>query len=263
MIRLLRTELLKLRTTRLAYGLAGIAAALTAMFALLEGSRAGSATSGVAPLSTPAGLSTVTTVTGFAMLIAGVLGVTVAAGEFRHQSATLTYLATPSRGRVLAAKAAAAAGAGAVIGLIAGLIATATGLVLAAAAHDPIALGAGTLAAHIAGATLGAALLAAAGVGLGSLIRSQLAGVICLFVWAILIESAIGGLFTQVRPYLPYTAATTLAGAKLGNAAFGPAHDAAGAAGPLPFIAAAALLAAIAAATSLLAANTTLNHDIT
>ena len=62
-----------------------------------------------------------------------------------------------------------------------------------------------------------------------------------IFVWAIIIESIIGGLYPSVRPRLPYTAAdTTLAGAKLGNAAFGPAHGLNGA-GPLPFAAAAAL----------------------
>jgi ABC-2 type transport system permease protein len=262
MTRLIRTELLKLRTTRLPYGVAGIAATLTAMFALLEGSRAGQAASGVPSLSTAAGLSTVTTVTGIAMLLAAVLGVMVAAGEFRHQSATLTYLAAPNRTRVLWAKALAAAGAGALIGLLAGVVATAIGLTLAAGRHDSIALCAGTLAAHVAGAAVGAALLAAAGVALGSLIRSQIAGVIAIFVWAMVIESAIGGLFTQVRPYLPYTAATTMAGAKLGNAAFGPAHGLTAGAGPLPFAAAVALLVAIAMAIGGLAARTTLQADI-
>jgi len=81
-------------------------------------------------------------------------------------------------------------------------------------------------------------------------------------VWAIIIESIIGGLYTSVRPYLPCTAATTLAGAKLGNAAFGPAHGLNGG-GPLPFAAAAALIAAIAAAVALIASRTTLRRDIT
>jgi hypothetical protein len=76
------------------------------------------------------------------------------------------------------------------------------------------------------------------------------------------IESIIGGLFTSIRPYLPYTAATTLAGVKLGNAAFGPAHGAAGIAGPLPFLAAVALLALMAAAVSMFAARTTVQHDL-
>ena len=71
-----------------------------------------------------------------------------------------------------------------------------------------------------------------------------------------MIESVVGGLFLSLRPYLPYTAATTMAGAELGNAAFGPAHGISGG-GPLPFIAAAVLITAVAAVISFLAARTT------
>jgi len=50
------------------------------------------------------------------MILAAVLGILVASGEFRHSSATLTYLATPDRNRVLLAKMPAAALIGAVFG---------------------------------------------------------------------------------------------------------------------------------------------------
>lgn len=261
MTRLICTELMKLRTMRLTYALLAIAAALTALFSSLEAARAGASGTGVPPISTAEGLRTVTTVTGFAMLMAAVLGAIVANGEFRHSTATLTYLATPRRSRVLAAKVVAAASVGALFGLAAGIIATGSGLIFAAAHGDHLALSAGTFIGHVAGAVAGASLLAALGVGVGSLVRSQLATVIGIFVWAILIESVIGGLFRSVQPYLPYTAATTLAGAKLGAAAFGPAHGLNGG-GPLPFAAATALIAAIAAAASLVAARTTLRRDI-
>jgi ABC-type transport system involved in multi-copper enzyme maturation permease subunit len=262
MTRLVRTELLKLCTARLTYGLLAVACALTVLFATLEASRAGTAGTGVPPISTASGLSTVTTVTGFAMLFAAVLGAIVSSGEFRHGSITLTYQATPRRERVLIAKIIVSIGAGAIFGLVAAVIATGVGLAFAAGEHAHVALSTPTMLRHIGGAICGAALLAALGVALGSLVRSQLATVIGIFVWGIVIESLIGGLFTQVRPYLPYTAATTLAGAKLGNAAFGPAHGENTTAGPLPFIAGIALLAAIATALSVLAARTTLERDI-
>ncbi|HEY1618009.1 MAG TPA: ABC transporter permease [Streptosporangiaceae bacterium] len=262
MIALVQAEFLKLRTTRAGYGLLATAAALCALFASLEAARAGNGRSGVPPLSTAAGITTVTTVTGFAMLLAAVLGVIVTSGEFRHATATLTYLATPARGRVLTAKVIVAGLAGAVFGLVAAVIATGTGLAFAAGRGDAIMLSAATLAGHAAGAVLGAVLLAALGAGLGSLIRSQLAAVIGVFAWAIIIESIIGGLFTSVRAYLPYTAATTLGGTRLGNAAFGPAHGLAGA-GPLPFAATAILLAVLAVVVSLAAARATVRHDIT
>jgi hypothetical protein len=65
-----------------------------------------------------------------------------------------------------------------------------------------------------------------------------------------------------VRPYLPYTAATTLSGSTLGGAAFGPAHNLSGGTA-LPFAGGAALLLGVAIALSLLAARTTVRHDIT
>jgi ABC-2 type transport system permease protein len=262
MSRLIRAELLKLRTARVNYGLLLVSAALTALFATLEAARAGNAKSGVAPLSTVSGLATVTTVTGFAMLLSAVLGVIVASGEFRHNTATFTYLAAPNRGRVLAAKVVAAAVGGAIFGLAAGLIATGVGLGFVAGQGSHVALGTGTLVGHAAGAVLASALLGGAGVAIGSLIRSQLAGVIGIFVWGVVVESLIGGLFTSVRPYLPYTAATTMAGAQLGGAAFGPAHDLSGG-GPLPFAGAALLVLGVSAALSVVAARTTVPRDIT
>jgi ABC-2 type transport system permease protein len=284
MTRLVRIELLKLRTVRLPAGLLATAAGLTALFACADASQAGRHGGSVASLGTAAGLRSVTTVTGWAMLLAVVLGVTVATGEFRHATATLTYLAAPARGRVLAAKAVAAACAGALFGLVAAVIATGAGLGFAAARGDHgahgarFALGAGTLAAHAAGAVLGAALLAALGVGLGSLVRSQLAGIIGVFVWALIVESLVGGIFTSARPYLPYTAATTLAGVQLGVGPGGfrvvarthaivchphclPAA-ATPAPGPLPFAAAAALLAGVVIVAAVLARLTTVRRDV-
>jgi ABC-2 type transport system permease protein len=254
----LRVELLKLRTTGLTYGLLAASVGLTALLALLAAGQAGA---GVAPLSTASGLGTVTTTTGLALLLAAVLGATVASGEFRHQTATLTYLSFPNRNQVLAAKAVAAAAAGAVYGLAAGAVAATVGLVSVALKGDPVALPASTMVAHVAGATLGAAVLAAAGVGVGSLVRGQLGAVIGTFAWVLVVEMVIGGVFRSVQPYLPYTAATTLAGAKLGQAllvvrvAPGPQ--------PLPFAAAAGLLLAVAAVLAAVAALTSVPRDIT
>jgi hypothetical protein len=105
------------------------------------------------------------------------------------------------------------------------------------------------------------ALLAAIGVVLGAVLRSQLAGIIAVFVWGIIIESLIGGLFTSTRPYLPYTAATNLAGTPLGGAAFGPAHGTGGPA-PLPFAAATALLAVLVLVVAAIASATTVRRDV-
>jgi ABC-2 type transport system permease protein len=258
--RLIRVELFKLRTTRLTYGLFATAVGLSVLFSILEASRAG--TNGVAPLSAGAGQNSVITGGVLALLIAALLGVTVSSGEFRHETATTTYLATPRRSRVLVAKSVAGACGGAVFGFAGWLVATGVGLGFVAADGYRLQLGDATMARYAAGHIVAGALLAAIGVGLGSLIRSQLAGVIGVLVWAVVIESILGGLFNSVQPYLPYTAATTLAGSVLGGAAFGPAHGAASSASPLPFAAATALLAAVAVVISAIAARTTVVRDI-
>jgi ABC-2 type transport system permease protein len=266
--RLVRVELLKLRTVRLPAGLLITAAGLTALFAAVEAWQAGRASSGIGSLASGPGLSAVTTVTGWALLLAAVLGVTVSSGEFRHGTATLTYLAAPSRVRVLAAKAIAAGCAGAVFGLAAGVIATGAGLAFTAGRGYRLAVGAGALAGHVAGAVVGAALLAALGAGLGSLVRSQLAGIVGVFVWGLVIESVLGGVFPSLHPYLPYTAATTLAGVKLGAGPGGfrvavKTHSAAAVPVPLPFAAATALVAGVAFAVCVVAACTTVRRDVT
>jgi ABC-type transport system involved in multi-copper enzyme maturation permease subunit len=259
MIRLIHVELRKLRTMRVTYGLVLGAVAITGLFASLEGSRAGRR---VADVSTAAGLGSVTTATGVAMVLAAVLGVIAVSGEYRHGSATLTFLAAPHRARVLVAKAVASTITGAGYGLAAGVVATAVGLGFVAGHGDHVTLPTSTLIGHIAGAAVGAGVFAAVGVGFGALLRSQLAGVIGVFVWCLVIESILGGTLSAVRPYLPYTAASTLGGAKLGAAAFGPGYSVSDQSA-LPFLAAAALVIAIAAACSAAAARTTLLADIT
>lgn len=260
MITLVRVELLKLRTVRLSYGLLAAAMGLTAVFCVIESVRAG--TNALPPLSTAAGVTDVITGGVWSMIFAGILGATLSSGEFRHATATGTYLVTPDRNKVLAAKAVAAAVAGAIFGLLGWAVATGVGLGFAAAHGYTDPLAAGTIARYAAGHVVAAALLGAIGAALGSLIRSQLAVVIGILVWSIVIESILGGLFNSVQPYLPYTAATTLAGTPLGGAAFGPAHSAATSASPLPFAAATALLAAIAVVIAVIAAGTTVRRDV-
>ena len=259
--RLVRIELFKLTSTRLSYGLLAASVAITLLWTPLEASRAGH-TNGPAPLFTAAGQTSIITGGVWGLIFAAVLGVTISSGEFRHHTATYTYLATPDRDRVMAAKMAAGALTGAVFGLAGYVVTLVTGLAFTAAHGYRLVIGAGSLAGWGAGHLVGGALLAVLGVVVGALVRSQLAGIIGVFVWTLIIESLIGGLFGATRPYLPYTTATALGGTPLGSANFGPAHGVTGVS-PLPFAAAAALLAAIALAGALVAARTTVGRDIT
>lgn len=247
----IRAEFRKLATVRLPLGLLGIAALLTAAISLMEALQAGSGASMAdARLSTAAGLTGVLSATYFAMIMAMVLGITMATGEFRHATATATYLATPRRGRVLAAKTIAASGPGLLFGLAGAVITTSAGLGFAAAKGYPVALGASTIARYGAGAVLGAGLLASLGVGLGMLISSQLGAVIAVFLWAFVAENTLGGLSHAIAPYLPFMAATSLAGSAPPGGK------------PLPFLAAALLVAGVAALICAIATRTSLRADI-
>lgn len=258
MTRLIQVELLKLRTVRLSYGLLAAATGLTALLAAVRAATAG--TGHAEPLDTAAGLTRVVSVIGFALLLACVLGLTVSSGEFRHNTATNTYLAAPHRTRVLAAKVIAAATGGLAFGATGFAASTAVGLAFLAAHGDAVPLGAATILGHAAGAILAAALLAAAGVALGTLVRAQLGAVVGAFLWALFGESILGGVFDTLAPYLPFTAATTLAGAPLGGGGFG--YSGVSTATALPFPAAAGLDVAVALALAVVAARTTLRADI-
>jgi ABC-2 type transport system permease protein len=261
MPRLVRIELLKLTSTRASYGLLAASVAITALWTILQAARAGKP-NGPATLAGYAGQNAIIAGGVWGLIFAIVLGVTISSGEFRHHTATVTYLASPNRGRVLVAKAITGALGGAVFGLAGYAVTLTVGLSFVAGHGYHLVIGGGTLTDWGLGHLVGAALLGMIGVVVGSLVRSQVATVIGVFVWTVIFETLIGGLFTSVRPYLPYTAATALAGTPLGLASFGPGRNASGAT-PLPFAAATTLLLAIAVTGGFIAARTTIKRDVT
>lgn len=142
-------------TTRLVAAMTGLAVALTALIGVLEAVTAGTGTGMAIPsLATADGLRDNLASTGFALLIAALLGVVSATGEFRFKTATDTYLDQPGRGRVAAAKAITAALAGAVLGIAAAATATGIALGFAAARGYPLALSDSAIAGYVSAVTL-------------------------------------------------------------------------------------------------------------
>jgi ABC-2 type transport system permease protein len=255
-----RTELFKIRTTRLVLGLFGVAAGLTILGAVISALRAGGTGSGAIPsLSTAVGQRAVMTFTGFGLLMALVVGITIASGEFRHRTATDTYIDEPNRARVMTAKTAAAAITGAFFGLAISAIATGVGLAFVVGKGYEVVLATDTIARFAAGATLGAGLLASIGVGLGSLVRQELAALITIFVWALAVEQISAGISRSLAAYLPIMSAGMMAGAT-STAAMPPIPPGVES---LPFGAVAGLLAAIASVIAIVAARTSLRRDVT
>ena len=254
MRRALRAEILKLRTAPMTWGLLACAGLATVLIDVLIGVRAGA---GKGRLEVPAltsveGQKALFTTTQFALLLALVLGVVVAAGEFQHATASATALATPHRSRVLSAKALVAGVLGLVFGLVGALVSTVIGLVFLAVKGDVLLLSTGTLLSDGAGACLGAGLLAAAGVGVGSLVRSQVAGVVSVLIWSLAVEGGLGALFPTASPYFPFSAARSMGGVT----------SFAGGVAAAPFFVAALLVAGVALVLGVIATQTTLRRDI-
>jgi hypothetical protein len=208
MIRLIRAELTKLATTRLIYGMAAAMAA----FALLTVAANILDRQGAPPLSAdhfPMLVAAPVTLLSGAALLLGILGMT---GEFRHQTVTQTFLVTPDRGRVVAAKLVAypLAGIALTLGILAFTAAVATGW-LAAKEITPSLLDA-RLGRVLLGAVLAAGLCGLVGVGVAALVRNQVAALVGVAVWVLLIEGLLMSLLNapSLARWLPSAAAAAL-----------------------------------------------------
>ena len=211
MTRLVKAELLKLRTTRTARALLALAAAgtaaLVALVLLLAG-RPGQPELGADALRqlvlVPAQPLTL------AALVLGILGM---AGEFRHGTATSTFLVTPVRGRVVAAKLAAAAATGLAMALVASAAVFAVGLPWLKAKGIEVTVADAGLLARVAGLAVAVALFAVLGVGLAALLGNQVAAVIAgLLWWSQGVERILVAVLHQpgLERWLPQSAASAL-----------------------------------------------------
>jgi ABC-type transport system involved in multi-copper enzyme maturation permease subunit len=208
MIRLIRAEFTKLRTTRLIYGMAAAMAAFAVLTVVAGVAVAG--TQGNPSLSAdslPMLVAGPVVLLAGAALLLGILGMT---GEFRHQTVTQTFLVTPDRGRVVAAKLVAYPLAGIALALatLAITAAVATGW-LAAKGITPSLLDA-RLGRVVGVALLGAGLCGLVGVGVGALVRNQVAALVGTLVWVLVVEGLLVSLLNTptLGKWLPSAAAT-------------------------------------------------------
>jgi ABC-type transport system involved in multi-copper enzyme maturation permease subunit len=246
--RLVRAELIKLSTTSLVPVVVVAGALLTAaIVALMASQEGGTGHMAPPPLGTAAGLTQLITAGDLGLILAMVLGAIIASGEYKT-TATATFLAAPRRSHVLLAKLAVAAGAGALVAVVAASVATAVGLVWVAVEGYGVAVPAATMVRYAAGAALAGALLAMLGTGLGTLVRRQVVIVVGILIWRLILEEIICGLLSSVDRYQIGDASAALSGQPIDN--------------PLPWWAAAGLLAGVAAVVAIIASRTTLRRDI-
>jgi len=180
-------------------------------------------------------------------LLLAILAIRIVGDEDHHGTLPATYIATPDRLRVLAAKAAVA------VGTTVAFCAAVLGAVLAVTlvgieARDlPMTFDAAATAGLFARTTLAMSFLALLGVALATAIRSRTIALISVLLWLILVEDLFGTLL-KTPELLPGATVQALVSADAGPEAL--------AAGP-----AAALLAAFAAA-ALAVAAVTVRRDV-
>ena len=147
------------------------------------------------------------------------LGALATTGEFRHQTLTPTFLATPKRGRVLGAKTIALFVVGAALGVVGLAASVGVGaLVLGGFGVDPL-LADGETWGLIGRTVLAMAVWAVIGVGLGVLVPSQVASIVIVLAFTQFVEPLLrfASTFTQVTAdigkFLPGAASDALVGA--------------------------------------------------
>ena len=218
MIRLVRAELLKLRSLRLFH----VALLLAAAFAVLStvAGIEGSNDPGDEPLTPTVLLYIVASPYFIVSGIVLVLGIVAMTGEFRHATVTQTFLTTPQRGRVVVAKLGSLALVGLLFSAIASAVALAVGIPMLTSNGVELTFSAisGTgLERIVAGELAATALFGVAGIGLGALLRNQSAAIGSAMTWLMGIEGILIGVLRapEVLKWLPGGAAAALSGAAM------------------------------------------------
>jgi ABC-2 type transport system permease protein len=213
---LIHAELLKLRTTRMIYGLALAALALVPISAISAIVAAGKSGGGPA-LSTTEGIRNVMSASSSGALSVLVIGILIMAGEFRHNTATSTFLISPNRGRVVGAKLATSALVGAALALISSVLTLAVALPWLATKHIRVDIFSHNVGLVLLGGIAAMTIYAAVGVGVGSLIRNQTAAVVIALGWALVVESLLVSFVHEIGKWTPGGAAAALTGNSSGR----------------------------------------------
>jgi ABC-2 type transport system permease protein len=249
---LVRAELLKLRTvmlpvwlllTTLALVLLGVVA--TVLTAGLEG----------APLQRddPEMLARAVASASGGNIVVLILGILALTQEFRFGTATPSFLVTPRRGRVLAAKLLAVSLVGLVFALISAVLALVVSAVLIGARGDTLRFDSSVVQVLL-GVGLVMLLYGPIGVAVGALVRNQIAAVVGALAWTFIAEQLLVALLPEVGRWTPGGASSAVL--QLGDVATTRGDL-------LPVWAGALLLIAYAVVLAAVAARLTLRRDLT
>ena len=207
----LRAELLKQRSTPTGLGLFAAMLGLVLLAVLLHGFGLAAENLG--------GASEQLMVFGrgefLAALFAALVGALSITSEVRHGTIRPTFLVSPWRARVIAAKVCVSMAIGAGFGLAASALAAGVGTTALRLRGIEVQLDGGDYALLLAGSGPAAALWAAIGVGIGAVVRHQVPTVVGLSAWLFFVEGLLVGDVTgvgDVGRFAPGAAASAITG---------------------------------------------------
>jgi hypothetical protein len=259
--RLIRSELLKIRTVWSTWVLAGVVVLTTSGFGLLiaYAPRRRALRDLLVPSGSPRWFDGVFRPMGIAQTLALVVGVLIVTGEYRHKTVTPTLLAEPRRGRVTAAKLVVAATAGLTLGVITAVSGLGLGYLLVATGHGTAGIMLTEYRLVLPGDLGAAVLFALYGVGLGALLKSQVPALVSGLTFTIVVEPIVTGVLPTVGEYMPGQAAMALLGSAARSGGFGGG----GSLQLLPWWGGVLVLLAYGVVLSVAGSLTTLRSDVT
>jgi hypothetical protein len=203
----LRSELLKVRTTRTTLGLllGAVAIVLLEVFGDVFSEN-------LKTISTEDKQRVVFGAGTLGALFAAYTGIILLTNEFRYGTIRPTLLFEPRRRIVIAAKLIAVALVGAVFGVVGVALSFAAGLVALDARGVDFVVSGGHMALAAGGTIAGCVLCAMVGLGIGALIRHQVGAIVFLAVWFLTFEQMLFNDAPSVGRYLPGQATSALGG---------------------------------------------------
>jgi len=212
-IRLVRSELFKLRTTWSPWVLIGVTVLLTGLG--IVGAFVVSGPNGQTVFTAPRSTYHLRLLLGAgrsAVWMSAILGMLCVTGEYRHKVITTSLLAVPDRARLLVAKSIASVLWGVVLGLVTFVVVAAVGIPLLVAEGGTVGALTGQIGAVVPGLLAWYAIIALFGVGFGTLVRNQVAGIVAILGTAFILEPILDGLLPWLGKWLPTAAGGALAG---------------------------------------------------
>ena len=140
------------------------------------------------------------------------LGLRSFTDEFRYGSIVPTLLASPNRGRVLAAKVITVGAGAAVLTLVGTVTSIGIGAPILVVKGVPIAWSGAGLATIVGRLLAASAVWGVIGVGLGLAVKHQVAAIAGSLIWLLAAEGILSDVIPKVARYFPGTAGLAFAG---------------------------------------------------